>query len=123
MTDVPVMFRADDGTVTMHLPDPPAREYPVSTELLKEWVDVVNENVTLKVKLKRRLSRAKLAHWLTPGFRFLAVCPGCELDVTTVGLSDLAYTFEVHSEELCEQLWHRACLIESDDQPIQADHS
>ena len=38
----PLMHRADDGTVTLELPDPPAASYPVTTELLAQWVATVN---------------------------------------------------------------------------------
>lgn len=50
--------------------------------------------------------RAGVRSWLSPGYRHLAVCPGCGLDVTTIALSHLAYTFEEVGDVLEEQLWH-----------------
>lgn len=47
-----------------------------------------------------------------------AVCPPCGLDVSRVGLPDLAFTYEVEGEILREQTWHKGCLrehLEADD--------
>lgn len=62
--------------------------------------------------------------WLghgSPGHRPLAVCPGCDLDVQAVGLPSLVYTFEPHDcpeypyTHLVEQLWHRDCFTDRED--------
>lgn len=44
----PVVHRNEDGTATLFIPEPPEREYPVSTELLQEWAECFNENVRIK---------------------------------------------------------------------------
>ncbi len=67
----------------------------------------------------KRRHRWTVRNWLSsPGMRRLAVCPVCGLRVDTVGLTSLAYTFEVVTEDgmevLAEQLWHRECLMEHD---------
>lgn len=49
----PTVTRNADGTATLNLPEHPLPFYPVSTELLQEWVDVINENVRLKALLTR----------------------------------------------------------------------
>jgi hypothetical protein len=51
-TDMPLMTRNADGTVFMTLPDHhPYPDYPVSTEVLKEWVATINENVALRRRI------------------------------------------------------------------------
>ncbi len=67
-----------------------------------------------------RQRRWTIRNWAaSPGMHRLKVCPLCGLDVSTVGLTALAYTFEVVENRdgidyLGEQLWHRECLVEHD---------
>lgn len=62
-----------------------------------------------------------ISSWPTQDHDDAWICPGddCGLDVTTVGIISLAYTFRVCRctafgyPHLVEQLWHRDCLIDS----------
>lgn len=53
-----------------------------------------------------------------------ATCPGEGDNLSTVGLVDLAYTFEVCKcplvpyDHLAEQLWHRTCLGQHEAPPV-----
>lgn len=48
MSDIPYMVRENDGTVTLHMPNPPQPAYPVAHELFTQWADTLNENVNLR---------------------------------------------------------------------------
>lgn len=63
-----------------------------------------------------RKPRTTIRSWVKPHWSLLKICPVCGLDLLTVGLTSLAYTFEVHGDYLCEQLWHRECLREHDEE-------
>jgi hypothetical protein len=53
--DTPTFYRNDDGTVRAEWPDPIAEFYPVSSELLKQWVEDKNELVRLRAKLQAQI--------------------------------------------------------------------
>lgn len=47
--EMPLFIRNEDGTMRAEWPDPLEPFYPVSVELLKQWVEDKNEMVRLRV--------------------------------------------------------------------------
>jgi hypothetical protein len=78
-------------------------------------------------KRPRLMGATLFAHWVKcyPADKRSRVCLLCGLDVSRVGLHDLAYTFEVDGDFLREQAWHKGCLrkhlmlLESAPSPVE----